>query len=330
MFCKKCGTRIDGGGPCPNCSGAAAQPWRDSAAQVINKEAIGAMASSLADRSGVDASMFKPGVYERGVPVAPGSVEPNEGEVPVRQYSFAVLRTRLKLMRAEGRLQVTNKRLLFRATGRSLWGKTTLHHEFAIDDIAGVEMHKDFRFSLLNFILGFLLMQVVAAAAGALIAAICSESPTLGKVMGVVLCLLAMAGAFAWMNRFWLRLLPVGLSWGFAAGVTAASGLVFGDETLFTVFAIAFAGLSALVAMFFNFLIAFPPNLEFHVKTKAGQSGAGSVSIKRQGFFGIFGDNSGYSEVLPSAETDAAIRELGAVINDIQKLGDHGIEKWKK
>ncbi len=53
-----------------------------------------------------------------------------------------------------GRLQVTNKRLLFRATGRSVRGKTTLQHEFALDDMKGFEIHKNYRFSILDLLVG--------------------------------------------------------------------------------------------------------------------------------------------------------------------------------
>ena len=75
------------------------------------------------------------GCYERGMQIVPDNLRINEGEIPIRQYDVAVLRSRLQFMRAEGRLQVTNKRLLFRATGRSLRGRTTLQHEFAVDEI---------------------------------------------------------------------------------------------------------------------------------------------------------------------------------------------------
>ena len=34
-------------------------------------------------------------------------------------------------------------------------------------------------------------------------------------------------------------------------------------------------------------------------------------------------------ELLPTAETETAIQEVGAIINDIQRLGDYGIEKWR-
>ena len=34
-------------------------------------------------------------------------------------------------------------------------------------------------------------------------------------------------------------------------------------------------------------------------------------------------------ELLPTAETETAIQEVGAIINDIQRMGDYGIKKWR-
>jgi hypothetical protein len=42
------------------------------------------------------------------------------------------------------------------------------------------------------------------------------------------------------------------------------------------------------------------------------------------------GIDSGFAEVFPVKETESAIREIGAMIGDIQKLGDSGLEKWIK
>jgi hypothetical protein len=41
-------------------------------------------------------------------------------------------------------------------------------------------------------------------------------------------------------------------------------------------------------------------------------------------------NGTGFAEVFPTKETEGAIREIGAMIGDIQKLGDLGIEKWVK
>lgn len=40
-------------------------------------------------------------------------------------------------------------------------------------------------------------------------------------------------------------------------------------------------------------------------------------------------NHTGFSEILPLKDTEKCIRELGAIINDIQKMGDYAVEKWK-
>ena len=39
---------------------------------------------------------------------------------------------------------------------------------------------------------------------------------------------------------------------------------------------------------------------------------------------------SGFSEVLPGKDADLAIKEIGAIINDIKTLGDFAVEKWQQ
>jgi hypothetical protein len=102
--------------------------------------------------------------YERGMKIVPECIGAVENETPVKQYNIAVLRTLLKLERAEGRMQVTNKRVVFRAAGRSVGGRTTLQHEFAINEIAGIEAKKNFKFSFL-----YLLFAVFISALAVLI-----------------------------------------------------------------------------------------------------------------------------------------------------------------
>ena len=73
------------------------------------------------------------------------------------------------------------------------------------------------------------------------------------------------------------------------------------------------------------------PNLVLVVKTKSA-SEAIDIKRKRVGLFGISmdkEDHTGYTEILPEIDAEKSIREIGALINDIQKLGDFGVEKWK-
>ncbi|MCL2834735.1 MAG: hypothetical protein FWD78_16310 [Treponema sp.] len=85
--------------------------------------------------------------YERGMKIVPACIKAIKNEIPVKQYNIAVLRNLLRFERAEGRLQLTNKRVIFRAAGRAAGGKTTLQHEFAIKEIAGIEARTNYRFS---------------------------------------------------------------------------------------------------------------------------------------------------------------------------------------
>ena len=82
-----------------------------------------------------------------------------------------------------------------------------------------------------------------------------------------------------------------------------------------------------------DILFSFKPNLDFQVCSKMG-SGVLHLRCERGGFAGltpmIGAVFTGYNEVLPTEQTNKAIREIGAMISDIQKLGDLAVEKWKE
>ena len=96
--------------------------------------------------------------YEREMAIIPECISANENEIPVKQYNIAVMRNLLKFERAEGRMQVTNKRVVFRAAGRSVGGRTILQHEFAVDEIAGIEANNNYKFSFLYLIFAVLII----------------------------------------------------------------------------------------------------------------------------------------------------------------------------
>ena len=315
------------GGPGPNAPGGQQPP-------VYQPGSLSQWWMALMSRIGVgDPESNSDGVYERGMQIVPDNLTLNEGEVPIRQYDVAVLRSRLKLQRAEGRLQVTNKRLLFRATGRSVRGKTTLQHEFALDDMKGFEIHKDYRFSFLDLLVALLCVAVVGSLFGAMVTALFRSSAVVGAIFGLLLGAASVVPFFLMYRRFFLKLLcsaagtmsvfPVfmlsrmaaryaGGGWGFLLGL---SGIV-----MVCAFVVLIAGL---------FLFSFKPNLVFDFKTMGGGA---PIQIRRKtgGFFGMPRmEYSGFNEVLPAADTERALREVGALINDIQKLGDRAIEQWK-
>jgi len=124
---------------------------------------VGKFVISMKNRMGIGSpERNATDTYERGMQIVPTCISANENEIHVKQYNVAVLRNLLKFERAEGRIQVTNKRVVFRAAGRSVGGRTTLQHEFAIDEIAGIEARNNFKFSFMYLIFAILILSLAS------------------------------------------------------------------------------------------------------------------------------------------------------------------------
>ena len=277
------------------------------------------------------------GVYERNKKIVPECTDANDGEIPVKQYNLAKLRSRITFSKAEGRLQITNKRIIFRATGRSIIGKTVLHEEFKINEIAGVEIRNNPRFSLLN-LLGAGILTILCGGVGFVCAMKVMEdsSSKFGPAMAILYSLLASA---AWIflaiifhknkpvKRYYI-LRHMFLTPGVGAMIAYMSKSYFIDidPELFYI-PIAIAGACALINLV---LICILPNLIVLIKTKGATPG---LQIRKASILNLLlgradNDNTGFSEVMPWYDTDAAIREVGAIIDDIQTIGDAAIAKW--
>ena len=401
--------------------------------------------------------------YEREMAIVPQCISANENEIPVKQYNIAVLRNLLKFERAEGRIQVTNKRVIFRAAGRSVVGRTTLQHEFAIDKIAGIEANNNYKFSFLHLIFAILIIVagffvIYRPPITGIVSPISSQSARISGIMfpkhlqkafenertaiyqtrqaeanvseaagkvkqayekeetaginvrngiqrtrrvqsgttwwgepqyttetfrdrtpaglleaqnvldaaiderenaeaveqrfvaeletakdneakmtkrrentvaiwkvlmtllGLVLGIGGLIPFFVLYKKFDLKLFILNFSiFGFALSLAASEIKIFNFLLL----------VSCITAIVCIFLYCFRPNLILSIKNKGGLEAA--VNIRRDTLFTKSSETgTGFSEVFPTKETESAIREIGAMINDIQKLGDLGIEKWKQ
>ena len=104
---------------------------------------------------------------------------------------------------------VTNRRILFRAAGTSLTGNLLQEHEFDLDELAGIEMHKDYKFSLLN-LFGSIAIEVLALY---LTIALFSNTGNGGTIaVGVILGLLGIVPTVIVYKHPWLKLLCAGIS----------------------------------------------------------------------------------------------------------------------
>ncbi|MDO5133735.1 MAG: hypothetical protein Q4D81_12270 [Eubacteriales bacterium] len=267
--------------------------------------------------------------YERDLLIVPQCIEPDSGEVPIKQYKMAVLRSRLILSRAEGRLQVTNKRVIFRATGRSLMGRTTLQHEFAIDEIAGIKLRKNYRFSFLNY-LGISIVVALGSMFGGFL--VHQLQAWHFPVFIIQLLSLLVTGIcaipfFTMYKKFPLKMFFAAIGYGMIASVFSITryNTGFGQR----LWMIPLILVSALL-LFMMWIVCWVPNLVATVDTKGTQP-AVEIRRKEAGLFNLFRkpEYTGFGEVLPWKDTELAIIELWAMISDIQKYGDEAIKMWK-
>ena len=291
----------------------------------IDKEKAKGFWESMKNRMGIgDPESNKTDAFEKNKNIIPDCVRPNEGEVPVKQYKIATLRNRIlgiPYIKAIGRIQVTNKRVIFRAPGRCLAGRTSLQHEFAIDEVAGIEARREYGFNFWDMLLAIFVMAVGGFVASFLTAAFRSEAMAIimGLLLGVAGCV-----PFFMIKKLWLvKTLCLGAS---------VLGLVMAAIAADLQFLLILALFPFVFLVFSVMVFSIKPNLVLIIKTK-GSTEAIDIKRKRATLFGGAGsekeDHTGFAEILPEDDAEKSIRELGAIITDIQKLGDFGISKWK-
>jgi hypothetical protein len=331
-FCTRCGKQISPGEIC-GCSTQNSQKVNLDTSSlkafyiaIKNKLGIGEPETNLTD------------CYERGQQIVPENIKANEGEIPVKQYDVAILRSRRKLVSAEGRMQVTNKRVLFRATGRSTMGRTTFQHEFAIQEIAGLEIRKDYRFSILDLIFGLILAGLCAYIFMTLNNRLfATKAVFIGVIIALAFGIAGQIPFFALKKKFFRKMLSCAVSVGnlYVLQLFVRSTAMIKDSGLLSfldailMICLVLAVIIFIIAMF---LFCFKPNLAIDFKTKGGHAPV-QIRSSTMGMISMFfpssgGEFTGFYEVLPGKDAEIAIREVGAMISDIQTLGDFGLEKW--
>lgn len=254
--------------------------------------------------------------YERGKQIVPDLVAPCENEIPIRQYHVVDIRSRLQGLWAEGRIMVTNKRLLFRASGRSFIGRTRVEQEYELDEISGINISHGVRFSFFDFLTSLIL----AAFCGALVYLLLGREPA--WVLPLLLTVGCMVGMY-FLSRKRYRWKLVLCTASAMSALKLISWAQFGSHAFFGgLFTIAMI-LLTIAALIFLFLSGMKPVVSLAVMCKAGTDVA--IGYQSQQHFRL----QSAHELMPTAETEIAIREVGAIINDIQRMGDYGIEKWK-
>lgn len=260
------------------------------------------------------------GEYENELNIVDECIVPTEREIPVRQYRIARLSTPL-LKKAYGRLQVTNKRVIFRAAGKSIVGQIITEKEFAVEEISGIEIKTDYRFSFVVLIISIIEIIVMIAALLLLFGSVikfCDDN--FSGVLTLLSIMYAIVAVFLSLVLSHKRALKAAL-FGATSGTFILLSML-SDSNENTPFMILLAILFGVISLVLSFLSGIVDDLHLIIKIK-GASEAIDVSRK------LFKDErSGFMLVKPWKDTLLAIQELGALINDIKQLGDNAIRKW--
>ena len=319
MYCTKCGKALAEGERC-DCKKSGFNITKDLFADIAKTS--GAEAEKVSDHN----------LVEKDKRIVPDCVRPDDGEQPIKQYRLAKLRSRIRGQYAEGRLQITNKRLLFRATGIASFGKSVAQEEFAVNEISGIEVKKGNRLSGLNVFAAVLLGGMATITAQGIVSTLYDSAAVVAYFCAIISALAGILTFILFKKRNWVKLLILSCAIGAVAGVagtpTSVLDIIFNFElfslTNVVIFAMAVLWVLALVQ------VCFVPNLIFTVKTN---SASDAVQIRRRVWGTMFKqpqEYTGFSEVIPWEDADLVAEELGAIINDIQTIGDMAIEKWKE
>lgn len=292
-------------------------------------EGVGNFTQSIAEKSDDVVIHANDGAFEHGLGIIGTCVVPNEKEIPVRQYNIAQLSTPI-LKKAYGRLQVTNKRVIFRSAGRSLCGPIITESEFAIEDISGVQIKTDYRFSLLVFILSLLGANILGMLYVSLFLYVFNgtvqNSVVPSFIMTIILTFFsAVLLLFVSHKRVFksAAFLACGCSYLILSGVSIIpSQLIKGSSGDGGSICVMLALVSIVISLVEIILAGIVDDLHLMIKV-SGAEAAVEVGRKLR-----LDERSGFMIVKPWKDTEIAIRELGALIDDIKHFGDAGISKW--
>ena len=328
QFCMKCGTSLSGVSPAvaveelPNDHG-------NTAAPPIEIQSPSRKKDLLKDR-----------------------ITPAEGEVSVRTYYCTYYLSRLLGLEAWGYLGITNKRVIFQALGTSNAGSSVIQSELSIADVSGISSYKGTFFSFAHLATAFFASSIgasmislfVAILSGIVIALIArygqdtewkTNSYLVPSILGWILGVGAFLAAVAFPRHIIWKPMAAAIS---GAGFVIAGGGGLAGRLVSFFFsnnenATILAGLSfffgALVTIYGLFCIVWysrRPTFSLAISSKGGSDTPISIS----GASGLGYVSAGKALTAePAPDAELMLQELGAVILDIQTLGDMGINKWK-
>lgn len=259
------------------------------------------------------------------------------GEQVVRTYECTQLK-RWFSPPTKGYLTVTNKRIVFHSSGVSLTGKSLLISELPLDDVSGLSVYQGQSISWLRILFLSLIALGVTNISFGLLPSFLVHYVTALLIMlpfGILWLLGSELVSPGLRGKVldWLDSLAPG---AFKVDRDVKKYLPYARPPLYLGLVI-FGYLAGWLVLLL--ILAFVILSVFGGTQRTFSLLVGSKTMKDTGIF-IPGDTLSLLsfrdttalqalEAKPAADTDEVIRDLGAMVMDIQQLGDLGVQKWQ-
>ncbi|HUM85243.1 MAG TPA: hypothetical protein PLN48_16010 [Lachnospiraceae bacterium] len=276
-------------------------------------------------------------------------IAPAENEVPVRQYDIARYRYYLRMLFAQGQLEVTNKRIIYRVTGTSFFGPILYHNEYDINHISGINIESGRRICIPYFILSLLVIgpllifidTLLFGLFSTLLAGNGQQEPNIAACIAGAAVLLFLCFMTTRHRRiqylilqlfFTLCVLGSGFNTAFSRGFDELYKLGVFPAIIGGIVEFFSTGPLQVLFLFIPLIIAIIGCYNFSMRQNI------SISIISDNASGLPINVANTKSLLISTSTvtifgsDAkdAVMELGALIRDIKDLGSEAaIRKWK-
>lgn len=262
------------------------------------------------------------------------SVTPAEGEASVRAYHCTYYKSRLLGLSASGYLEVTNKRVIFQALGKSSAGTSVIHSEVPVADVSGISSYKGTYFSFGHLVTAFVVSFIAFSLVPVITTLIVQMAQDYDMLIYAGWGIALLGGSFFVPNQSIWRCALVSAS-ASALGVVGGGSLFssflgggFGFGRSGSGWPILLGFVMAIYALVCFFWYARRPTFSLSVNSKGGSSTP--INISGATGIGIFDVAAGKALIAePAEEAEKLLKELGAVVLDVQTLGDLGISKWK-
>ncbi|WP_339881156.1 hypothetical protein [uncultured Algoriphagus sp.] len=277
------------------------------------------------------------------------TITPTIGEVSVKSYQCSSFKSFLLGIKAKGFLEVTNKRLLFQAAGEGRSkNDSIIHNEIPISEVVGISIYLGKPFNWLRLLIGILVSSLIISLTTVLFRALFEFLYDSPKILQTILWGLFIGAMYlAYLNRDRDRELELAsnkneikdnslkelaiLSLGLGMlGVIITSTTGYFNQLGSAKFATV---VFVIVLIYALFRFSKKPAFSLSVFSKSGSNAIVEIATPSPLPFQNTKAGATASKALvgrPDKDSLLVLQELGAVILDIQNMGEHGIEKWKK